>query len=192
MNREQFITQFLLHQPRHKEQDFPLLGKGRPAAVLIPLVDYGNELTVLFTQRALHLKHHPGQISFPGGGLNEGENIFDGAMRETEEEVGIPTGQITTIGALPNFRTISGYCVAPVVGFIEPNYPIAIDENEVSSIFEVPLPFLLNQNNHQVHYAERKGTKQPIYFIPWQDKLIWGATASMLRNLSHLIHSENR
>lgn len=189
MTREEFVAQFFLQLPSNKEKDFPLKKAGRPAAVLIPIVDYGSSLSILLTQRALHLKHHPGQVSFPGGGLDENETAIAGALRETHEEVGIPTDHIEPIGALPLYRTISGYSVRPVVGFLKPQYPVAIDKNEVEDIFEVPVSFLLDQRHHKIHYVERKGFKQPVYFIPWQDKLIWGATAAILRNLSHVIRT---
>ncbi len=189
MTKNEFIEQFHHLRVPHVEPDYPLSQTGRPAAVLIPLVDYGSELKVILTERAHHLKHHPGQISFPGGGVESSdENLFSTALREAQEEIGLPPMNVEVIGMLPSYRTISGYSIAPVVGFIDPNYTPRIDTNEVESAFEVPLAHLLNRKNHLVHTTHRRNRAFPIYFIPWQDKMIWGATAALLRNLSHHIH----
>ncbi len=189
MTKAEFIRRF--HHLRAVKQapDFPLTREGRAASVLIPLVEYQDGMSVILTQRALHLKHHPGQISFPGGGVEDSDqSIFDTALRETHEEIGIPPEFIDPVGSLSRYRTISGYNIQPVVGFVKQDYPITIDYNEVDSVFEVPLAFLMNRTNHLAHYISRKGERHAIYFIPWQGHLIWGATAALLRNLSyHLV-----
>ena len=189
MTRTEFLRQFHhLRQP-YREPDFPLKTEGRPAAVLIPLMDYGDELTVLLTKRARHLRHHPGQISFPGGAVDAiDNNVFDAALREANEEIGMPQENVEVLGVLPEYRTISGYRVAPVVGLVEPTFTPVIDSNEVDSAFEVPLEHVLDRTNHFVHTAKKGNRSAPIYFIPWNNQMIWGATAAILRNLSHHIH----
>ncbi|QGX61899.1 CoA pyrophosphatase [Alteromonas mediterranea] len=189
MTRNEFLSQFHHFRQPHIEPDFPLQKTGRPAAVLIPLIDYGNSLRLLLTERAHHLKHHPGQISFPGGAVDSSDNtLFDAALREAEEEVGLPSSHVDVVGMLPRYRTISGYEIAPVVGFVNPDFTPVVDKNEVESVFEVPLAHVLNRKNHLVHTTHRDKKAFPIYFIPWQERMIWGATAAMLRNLSHHIH----
>lgn len=189
MTRTEFIAQFHHLRVPHIEPDYPLRKAGRPAAVLIPLVDYGDKLSVLLTERAYHLKHHPGQISFPGGAVeNSDASLFDAALREADEEIGLPPKNVDIVGMLPLYRTISGYEIAPVVGFVNPDFEPKLDRNEVESAFEVPLAHLLDRKNHLIHTTHRNKKAFPIYFIPWQDKMIWGATAALLRNLSHHIH----
>ena len=189
MTRTEFLRQFHHLRQTHKEPDFPLKTEGRPAAVLIPLMDYGNELTLLLTKRARHLRHHPGQISFPGGAVDANDNtIFDAALREANEEIGMPKENVEVVGLLPDYRTISGYQIAPVVGLVEPSFTPVIDHNEVDSAFEVPLAHVLNRKNHLVHMARKGNRTSPVYFIPYNNHMIWGATAAIIRNLSHHIH----
>ena len=189
MDRIEFLQRFHHLRQVNYEADFPLRKAARAAAVLIPLVERDSGITVLLTERALHLRHHPGQISFPGGGAEPQDNtLVDTALREAEEEVGLLPSEVEVIGALPEYRTISGYAMTPVLGFVSPRHVIKIDTNEVASTFEVPLAFLMNRQNHLVHLAQRHPHQYPVYFIPWQNRMIWGATAAILRNLSsHLI-----
>ena len=189
MDRTEFLQRYHHLRLVNYEADFPLRKAGRAAAVLIPLVERETGLTVLLTERALHLRHHPGQISFPGGGAEPQDNtLIDTALREAEEEVGVLPSEVEVIGALPEYRTISGYAMTPVIGFVSPHHTITIDPNEVASTFEVPLAFLMNRQNHLVHMAQRPPNQYPVYFIPWENRMIWGATAAILRNLStHLL-----
>lgn len=190
MNRMEFLSRFHHVKTVQAESDFPLKEPGRPAAVLIPLIDNGDKLTVLFTERAKHLKHHAGQVSFPGGKQEaEDADLIHTALRETEEEIGIATDLIEVIGTLPKFRTISRYEVLPIIGFVNPTYKLTLDHDEVESVFEVPLSYLVDQENHFIHWAKRHNRQHPIYFIPWQSKTIWGATASFVRTLSN--HLDN-
>jgi len=192
VNRRQFLARFQHIRRVHLEPDFPLQQPGRDAAVLIALLEYPDGLHVLFTERALHLRHHPGQISFPGGGFEtQDTSLFDTATREAMEEVGIPPAQVEVIGAMPVYRTISGYQITPVVGFVDPGFQYAIDSNEVASVFDVPLAHLMDKKNHLIHYAHRHNEPFPIYFIAWGERMIWGATAAILRNLSHHISPDD-
>ncbi|MCW8108489.1 CoA pyrophosphatase [Alteromonas ponticola] len=192
MNRTEFIRRYHHIERVRSESDYPLSYTGRPAAVLIPLVDYQDELKVLLTERAHHLRHHAGQVSFPGGGAETGDSFPVGtALREAEEEIGLPPENVQIIGTLPNYRTISGYTIKPVLGFVEPHCKLTLDQNEVASAFEAPLSFLMDRSNHLIHQTHRHGQTFPIYFIPWKAYMIWGATAAILRNLSfHLIAEE--
>ncbi len=185
MNKIEFVQRFHQMKQVQPESDYPLREPGRPAAVLIPLLE-SDDIQVLFTQRALHLKHHPGQISFPGGKQEQLDiTLMHTALRETQEEVGIAPEHIEIVGQLPRFRTISRYEVVPYVGFVEPNADMQLDHNEVESVFCVPLAFLMDQHNHHIHWVNRAGHQFPIYFIRWQDKTIWGATAAFVRALSN-------
>ncbi|GAA6183148.1 MULTISPECIES: CoA pyrophosphatase [Alteromonadaceae] len=188
MNKEEFIRRFQHIRQVKPEADFPLLKAGKPAAVLIPIIERADQLTVLFTQRAMHLKNHPGQVSFPGGKLEDSDiNLAHTALRETQEEIGLTSDKITLIGSLPKFRTVSRFEVTPFLSFVEPEFDLVLDRNEVDNVFEVPLLHLMDKQNHLIHWVKRNNAKHPIYFITWQDKTIWGATASFVRLLSNHI-----
>ncbi|WP_133470340.1 CoA pyrophosphatase [Paraglaciecola marina] len=186
MNKSEFLRQFHHIKLVNKEPDFSLKNAGKPAAVLIPIVQYQNELKVVFTVRAKHLKHHGGQISFPGGKQEQTDKtLIQTALRETYEEIGIPPEKVDIVGNLPIYRTISGYEVSPYIGFLPGPLNLVLDKNEVEETFEVPLTFLLDHQNHLIHWVKRRNDQTPIYFIPWQQHNIWGATAAFVRNLSH-------
>jgi 8-oxo-dGTP pyrophosphatase MutT (NUDIX family) len=186
MDKAQFLTRFHHAKQINGEADFPLREPGKPAAVLLPIMEYTNELTVLFTVRASHLKHHAGQVSFPGGKQEPTDNsLVETALRETHEEVGLPAYKVEVVGNLSLYRTVSRYEVIPYVGFISAPTSLVLDKNEVESTFEVPLSFLMNQNNHLIHWVKRKDGLFPVYFIPWKKHNIWGATAAFVRNLSN-------
>jgi 8-oxo-dGTP pyrophosphatase MutT (NUDIX family) len=163
-------------------------GKITKAAVLIPLVLRGEELSVLLTQRTDHLHDHAGQISFPGGRMDPGDaNPHDTALRESEEEIGLDRAAVEVIGHLPQYLTVSGYSVTPVVGFVKPQAEYALDAFEVADIFEVPLHFLMDPANHQVRVWQSDQGSRRFYSMPYENRFIWGATAGMLRNLYHLL-----
>jgi 8-oxo-dGTP pyrophosphatase MutT (NUDIX family) len=186
MNKTQFLTRFHHVRKVNSEVDFPLREPGKPAAVLLPILEYKNALTVLFTVRASHLKHHASQVSFPGGKKEPTDlSLVETALRETHEEVGLPPYKVEIVGNLPLYRTVSRYEVIPFVGFISAPTSLILDRNEVDSTFEVPLDFLMNKNNHFIHWAKRKDGQFPVYFIPWKQHNIWGATAAFVRNLSN-------
>ena len=152
-----------------------------PAAVLVPLVERANGCTVLLTKRTDHLHDHAGQISFPGGRVEDSDkDVIDAALRETEEEVGIPRHQIEVIGELEPYRTGTGYHISPIVGFIDSNYELTIDEFEVAEVFEVPLSFIFDPANHQRRSTIYRDVERHFYVLPYEDRYIWGATAGML------------
>jgi len=163
-------------------------GKVTRAAVLIPLLLKPDGLYVLLTQRTNHLRDHAGQISFPGGRVDPGDASPDEtALRESEEEIGLHRAGVEIIGHLPEYLTVSGYSVTPIVGLVKPQAEYALDEFEVADIFEVPLHFLMDPANHQVRVWQSEQGGRRFYSMPYEGRFIWGATAGMLRNLYHLL-----
>jgi 8-oxo-dGTP pyrophosphatase MutT (NUDIX family) len=159
------------------------------AAVLVPLVARPEGLTVLLTQRTAHLHHHGGQISFPGGRLEAGDpDARSAALRETEEEIGLPRSEIDVIGRLDDYATITGFHITPVVGLIHPPFDLAPDEFEVAEVFEVPLSFVMDADNHKTDSRMLpSGEKRWFYVLSYQQRYIWGATAGMLVNLQEVL-----
>jgi len=162
------------------------------AAVLVPLIQNPSGLSVLLTQRTDHLDHHPGQISFPGGRLEDHDATpTDAALRETEEEVGVPRSSVSIIGRLDDYITGTGFTVVPVVGLITPPYPLQVDSFEVADVFEVPLSFLMDPSNHARHLREKNGQSWRFYAMPYGPRFIWGATAGMVRNFYEILAGED-
>jgi 8-oxo-dGTP pyrophosphatase MutT (NUDIX family) len=158
-----------------------LLQDLQPAGVLIPLVDRAAGLSVLLTKRSAELKHHAGQVSFPGGRMEASDiDIRAAALRETHEEVGITPGQIETVGYLHPMPTVTGYAVTAVVGIVDSGIVLAIDRTEVEEAFEVPLAFLLDESNQTHSEREFGGARVPIIEYNYASQRIWGATAMML------------
>jgi len=154
-----------------------------PAAVLVAVTDRGRP-GVLLTRRTDTLRHHAGQIAFPGGRLDPGEDAVVAALREAEEEIALPRAQVQVIGAVDRYRTVTGYTVTPVLAIVPADVPLVASEAEVASVFEVPLDFLLDPANQVEASAEWRGRTRHYYEIRWQDHRIWGATAAMIVNLS--------
>ena len=155
----------------------------RPAAVLIAVTDRPDP-GVLLTHRPETMRAHPGQVAFPGGKLDPGEDALEAALREAHEELGIEPGSVRVIGASDRFVTGSGFDVTPVLGLIPPDLPIRPDPREVSSWFEAPLRFILDEANHVQKLGEFRGFERPYLEIDWQGHRIWGVTAAIIHNLS--------
>lgn len=152
-----------------------------PAGVLIPVMDRVGELTVLLTQRSADLKHHPGQVSFPGGRMEEYDaDVGAAALREAHEEVGIEPGHVSVIGYLSPMPSISGYAITPVVGLVSDRARLRIDRTEVDRVFEVPLDYLLDHANERLVERHVFGRPQPMAEFHYGGERIWGVTAQIL------------
>ncbi len=154
-----------------------------PAAVLIAVTDRADP-GVILTQRTDTMSRHPGQIAFPGGRIDPGEDVVTAALREAEEEIALPRGHVTVIGEADSYRTVTGFQVTPVIGIVPPDLVFQPSEAEVASVFEVPLAFLLDEANHVEATLEWQGHDRHYYEIMWNERRIWGATAAMIVNLA--------
>jgi len=160
----------------------------RPAAVLIPVVDHPQP-TVLLTQRSAHLNDHAGQISFPGGKIDPTDaSPLDAALREAFEEVGLVKEYIEPIGYLDLYGTAFGFRILPTLARVRPGFTLRVSAAEVDDVFEVPLAFLMNPANHQIHSKEFRGIERLYYAMPYEERYIWGATAGILRVLYERIY----
>ncbi|MFL5071904.1 MAG: CoA pyrophosphatase [Xanthobacteraceae bacterium] len=160
----------------------------RPAAVLVPIVER-EEPTVLLTQRATHLPDHAGQISFPGGKIeSDDESPLAAALREAEEEIGLERRFVDPIGYLDLYMTTLGYRIVPTIARIEPGFRLNLNRSEVDDAFEVPLAFLMAEENHKLHSREWQGMTRTVYAMPFGERYIWGVTAGILRNLYERIY----
>jgi 8-oxo-dGTP pyrophosphatase MutT (NUDIX family) len=160
----------------------------RPAAVLIPVLDHPQP-TVLLTQRSAHLNDHAGQISFPGGKIDATDaSPLDAALREAEEEIGLSREFVDPLGYLDLYGTSFGFRILPTVAKVRPSFKLRINRAEVDDVFEVPLAFLMNPANHQMHSKEFRGMERSYYAMPFAQHYIWGATAGILRVLYERIY----
>ena len=160
----------------------------RPAAVLIPVVDR-HEPTVLLTQRSPHLADHAGQIAFPGGKIEAADATpCDTALREAEEEIGLDRSFVDALGYLDIYGTSFGFRILPTVARVRPGFSLQINHAEVDDAFEVPLSFLMDPQNHQIHSKEFRGMERHYYAMPFAERYIWGATAGILRVLYERIY----
>lgn len=164
-------------------------GPFRRAAVLIPVVARPEGATVILTQRTDHLPSHPGQIAFPGGKIEATDaSPLAAALRETEEEIGIPRGRFDPLGYLDLYQTGSGFRIVPVVAMVDSGYELAIDPNEVDSAFEVPLAFLMSPGNHKRESGVFRGLARQYYAMPYAERYIWGVTAGIIRSLYQRVY----
>jgi 8-oxo-dGTP pyrophosphatase MutT (NUDIX family) len=166
----------------------------RPASVLVPLLATGSSVEVLLTRRTEHLHDHAGQISFPGGRADDGDrDPVHTALREAEEEIGLPASHVDVLGTLPEYVTGTGYRVTPVVGLIEQPFESRLDRFEVDEAFAVPLAFLMDPGNHERRAIVHEAVQRRFYAMPWVSAgrryFIWGATAAMLRNFYWMLRA---
>jgi 8-oxo-dGTP pyrophosphatase MutT (NUDIX family) len=172
-----------LHISGYRPGDSESHRPSRTAAVLVPFLDLPVPELVL-TRRADHLPQHAGQVSFPGGAADEtDDSAVQTALREAQEEIGLPPGVAEPIGFLDRMDTISDYRVLPVVAFVQPPVEWKPDSREVAEVFTVPVPIVLNSRNYTAKSVERAGRKYTLYSMNWKGYVIWGATAGMLMNL---------
>jgi 8-oxo-dGTP pyrophosphatase MutT (NUDIX family) len=204
--RERILRRFAGTQPQHELADWRVLGidaeRSRrlvehfprnpvPAAVLVPLVDRPEGLSVLLTQRASQLARHAAQIAFPGGRLEPDDpDIASAALREAQEEIGLDPGRVRVFGYLPDHVVISGFRVTPVLGIVAPPFSLELNPAEVAGVFEVPVNHVLDSANHQARMRRVGNEELLLYDIPWQGQNIWGATAGMLLTFVHMLREE--
>ena len=189
MDVSEFRLRFNLHplSKHHPLTPTPLASHTalRKAAVLVPVIEINGELHLLLTQRPTHLRAHPGQISFPGGKVEESDSsISMTALREAEEEIGLMRDNVEVIGVFPAHNTFTGFEITPIVGVIKSPFELVLDPGEVADCFTVPLSFLMQtENRHQRRFV-RKGQDHTVFFIPYhdgnQERFIWGATAAII------------
>jgi len=184
---------------RETRSDFDL-GQGAPpadgtplkdAAVLVALVERPAGLSVILTRRSDTLRSHTGQVAFPGGRCDPGETPWATALREAHEEIGLDPSQVTVAGLSTPYRTGTGYHVVPVVGFVTPPFTLSPNPDEVADIFETPFLFLMDPANYEQRQGRTPaGDERRFYAITWEDRLVWGATAGMLRALHDRLDGE--
>lgn len=182
-----------LRVPGGRSSDFDLntdVRRGLPvalraASVLVPLVERGAGLRMILTRRAALLKHHPGQVAFPGGKQDPSDATpLAAALREAREEIGLDPAIVEILGAFDPHETVTGFTVTPFVGLVPAGFAPVIDRSEVDEVFEVPLDFVLDPTNFQVHGRIWQGQMRRYYVVPYGPHYIWGATARILRTLA--------
>lgn len=163
----------------------PVGRKLRPAGVLVPVIAGAYGAEVLLTKRSSRLKHHPGQIAFPGGKQDDGDaDVVAAALREAEEEVGLSRRHVEILGTMPTHETVTGFLVTPVVGWIENAFDVVPEPGEVAEAFRVPLAHVADLGQFTVQSRRWRGTRRRYYTVPFGPYYIWGATARILRGLA--------
>ncbi len=162
----------------------------KDAAVLVPVIDDGDEARVIFTQRTKTLRNHSGQISFPGGGIDaQDRSPEEAALRETEEEIGMSRRFIETVGRMPDYISGTGFRIKPVLAVVRPGFTLTPNPAEVDEVFEVPLSFLMNPANHNRGSRMFQGRERFFYEMPYGERYIWGITAGIVRSIYERFYS---
>ncbi len=162
----------------------------KDAAVLVPVIDDGDEARVIFTQRTKTLRNHSGQISFPGGGIDaQDRSPEEAALRETEEEIGMSRRFIETVGRMPDYISGTGFRIKPVLAVVRPGFTLTPNPAEVDEVFEVPLSFLMNPANHSRGSRMFQGRERFFYEMPYGERYIWGITAGIVRSIYERFYS---
>lgn len=162
----------------------------RPAAVLIPVVDHGDEATVLLTKRSETLRNHTGQVAFPGGRVDATDPTPEyTALRETQEEIGLPDKFIDVVGRMPDYVSGSGYLISPVLSVVKPGFHLDLNPQEVDTAFEVPLRFLMDPVNHRRDSRMWNDLEWYFYEMPYDGQRIWGVTAGIIRTLYERLYA---
>jgi len=206
--RTRILRRFAGSQPLHEINDWQVLGidpertrrlakhfpsNPVPAAVLFPIVERPDGLTVLLTERASQLAHHAAQIAFPGGRLEPDDpDIASAALREAQEEIGLDPTHVRVFGYLPDHVVISGFRVTPVLAMVAPPFSLQINPAEVAGVFEVPMDHVLDRTNHKARMRRVGDEEMLLYDIPWEGRNIWGATAGMLLTFVRMLREESR
>lgn len=178
-----------LGQPLGDDHFLANIEKFHPAAVLVPIIDHPDGMTVLLTRRPDTMNSHAGQVAFPGGRMDPADaSPVACALREAEEEVGLLAHHVEIVGQLDDYHTGSGFQIIPVVGIVTPGFELIANHHEVAEVFEVPLAFLMDPENHQRREGEWNGRKSQYYAMPYKEYYIWGATAGMLVNLFNRLY----
>ncbi len=166
---------------------------GGYAAVLIPIINSKTGLEVLLTRRASHLRHHPNQISFPGGRIEKHDDShITAALREAEEEIGLPIEHTQIIGHLNDYYTVTGFCITPVIGVISDTFEPIASPNEVAEILHVPLNYLMNPQNFELIQHEYESYQRCYYSTHFGKHHIWGVTAGIIMDLYHALTQANQ
>jgi 8-oxo-dGTP pyrophosphatase MutT (NUDIX family) len=179
--------------PAHDPRDLHVIrlaegARVTEAAVMVPIVCRGSELHLMLTQRTAHLADHAGQISFPGGRVEpEDRDREETALREMEEEVGLPRSRVAVLGRLPGYEIPSGFRITPIVGWIEPPFELKPDPFEVAAVFEAPLAHFLDPDRYLRREYHFRGRHRHYLAIPYEGRYIWGATAAMLHSFARLL-----
>lgn len=189
MTKDQLITRFQLSNFSAMKHNFVSTRPVTASAVLIPLVIRDGQIHIILTQRSSHLRHHPSQISFPGGKADEQDmSLRETALRENFEELGIVEQQVTVFGSLPNLQTITGFDIKPYIGFVDANATFSPNPDEVAQVIELPLSQVLTSQAHFTLKVPRKRATHLVYFKPTAGWPIWGATAAIIEQLRIALH----
>jgi len=191
MTKNEFLKRFQLKTLAKSEKQHHLLDNPNAlieSAVLVALTEKDNQLNILFTKRAQHLKHHGGQISFPGGKVERSDrDLTATALREAQEEIGLASINVNVIGQLHPYQTITGFCITPIVALFNAESEMSIDTNEVDELFYVPFQHFLDNQQHYAIDVQHDTGNHKVHFMPYKQHNIWGATAAILKDLGNHI-----